>query len=96
HVLAGESQLKDILIPGPFGITIIPAASGVRQMAEMTPAQHAQLVRSFAALQDEYDVLIVDTAAGISDSVITFSRASQYVLVVVTEEPTSLADAYGL
>ncbi len=96
HVMAGECTLQDVLVPGPFGISVIPAASGIKRMAEMSPAQHASLVQSFGSLEDPYDVLVVDTAAGISDSVISFSRASQHVLVVVTEEPTSLADAYGL
>lgn len=96
HVMAGECTLQDVLVPGPFGISVIPAASGIKRMAEMSPAQHASLVRSFGSLDDPYDVLVVDTAAGISDSVVSFSRASQHVLVVVTEEPTSLADAYGL
>jgi len=96
NVMSGECELKDILIPGPFGMDVIPAASGVRRMAELTPSQHASLVQGFGSLAAPYDVLIVDTAAGISDSVVSFSRASQHVLVVVTEEPTSLADAYGL
>lgn len=96
HVMAGECTLQDVLVPGPFGISVIPAASGIKRMAEMSPAQHASLVQTFGSLEAPYDVLVVDTAAGISDSVVSFSRASQHVLVVVTEEPTSLADAYGL
>lgn len=96
HVIAGECSLRDILVTGPFGLSLIPAASGIKRMAEMSPGQHATLVQAFSSLEDDYDVLVVDTAAGISDSVVTFSRASQHVLVVITEEPTSLADAYGL
>lgn len=96
HVLAGECELRDTLITGAFGVTLIPAASGMRNMADLSPAQHARLVQAFSTLEDDYDVLVVDTAAGISDSVVSFSRASQHVLVVITEEPTSLADAYGL
>ncbi len=96
HVVTGECGLNDVLMPGPFGISVIPAASGIKRMAELTPAQHASLVQGFGSLAEPYDVLVVDTAAGISDSVVSFSQASQHVLVVVTEEPTSLADAYGL
>lgn len=96
HVVAGECALRDVLMPGPFGMSVIPAASGIKRMAELSAAQHASLVQGFGSLAEPYDVLIVDTAAGISDSVVSFSRASQHVLVVVTEEPTSLADAYGL
>ncbi|MBQ0759862.1 MAG: MinD/ParA family protein [Gammaproteobacteria bacterium] len=96
HVLDGKCSIEDILIPGPDGISIIPAASGIKKMAELGNDQHAAIVRSLSALSGDYDVMIVDTAAGISDSVITFSRASQYVLVVVTDELTSMADAYAL
>ena len=96
HVLDGKCSIEDVLVPGPDGISIIPAASGIKKMAELGNDQHAAIVRSLSSLSGDYDVMIVDTAAGISDSVITFSRASQYVLVVVTDELTSMADAYAL
>ncbi|MFD0949457.1 MinD/ParA family protein [Paraperlucidibaca wandonensis] len=95
-VIAGRVHLRDILIEGPCGIRIVPAASGIKRMAEMQPSEHARIVQGFADLGDDFDVMIVDTAAGVSDSVVTFTRASTHVLVVLTEEPTSLADAYGL
>ncbi len=95
-VIAGRVHLRDILIEGPCGIRIVPAASGIKRMAEMQPTEHARIVQGFADLGDDFDVMIVDTAAGVSDSVVTFTRASTHVLVVLTEEPTSLADAYGL
>ena len=95
-VIAGRVHLRDILNEGPCGIRIVPAASGIKRMAEMQPTEHARIVQGFADLGDDFDVMIVDTAAGVSDSVVTFSRASTHVLVVLTEQPTSLADAYGL
>jgi flagellar biosynthesis protein FlhG len=96
HVLEGKCTMQEVLVEGPNGISIIPAASGIKKMAELGADQHAAIVRSLSELNDEYDVMIVDTAAGISDSVVTFSQASQYVLVVVTDELTSMADAYAL
>ncbi len=96
HVLDGQCAIQDIVLPGPSGISIIPAASGVKKMAELGGEQHGAIVAALSELRDDYDVLVVDTAAGISDSVITFSRASQYVVVVVTDELTSMADAYAL
>ncbi|WP_221935022.1 MinD/ParA family protein [Catenovulum sediminis] len=96
HLLAGECELDDILITGPHGIQIVPAASGTRNMVELTPQEHAGLIRAFSELHREYDVLIVDTAAGISDMVLSFSRAAQDVMVVVCDEPTSITDAYAL
>jgi len=95
-VMRGDCDLDEIIIDGPNGIKIIPASSGVKNMAEMTPAQHAGLVSAFSQLTHNIDVLLVDTAAGISDSVVSFSRAAQEVLVVVCDEPASITDAYAL
>lgn len=96
HVLAGQCDLEDILVEGPAGIKIVPATSGTRSMVELSDAEHAGLIRAFSALQDDFDVLIIDTAAGISDMVLSFSRASQDVVLVVCDEPTSITDAYAL
>lgn len=96
HVLSGEVELDDILIEGPFGIKIVPATSGTQAMTELSPAEHAGLIRAFSELRQSFDVLLVDTAAGISDMVLSFSRASQDVLVVVCDEPSSITDAYAL
>lgn len=96
HVMKGECDLEEILLDGPMGIKIIPASSGVKNMAEMTPAEHAGLISAFSQLSHDIDVLLVDTAAGISDSVVSFSRAAQEVLVVVCDEPASITDAYAL
>ncbi len=95
-VLEGHCSLKDILITAPGGFKVIPAASGKKSMAEMAQSQHAGIVMAMSELDEEFDVMIVDTAAGISDSVITFSQASHHVTVVCSDEPTSMADAYAL
>jgi flagellar biosynthesis protein FlhG len=96
HVLSGECELDDIIIEGPAGIKIIPATSGTQSMVDLTPAEHAGLIRAFGEMQTQFDVLIVDTAAGISDMVLSFARASQEVLLVVCDEPTSITDCYAL
>ena len=96
NVMNGECDLEEILLDGPAGIKIIPASSGVKDMAEMSPSQHAGLVSAFSELTHDIDVLLVDTAAGISDSVVSFARAAQEVLVVVCDEPASITDAYAL
>jgi flagellar biosynthesis protein FlhG len=96
HVLTGERTLDEILVEGPKGIRIVPASSGVRQMANLGTLEHAGLIRAFSELQARLDVLLVDTAAGIHDSVLTFARAAHHALVVVCDEPASLTDAYAL
>jgi len=96
HVLSGECTLDEVLVEGPYGIKIAPASSGSQSMTELTPTEHAGLIRAFSELQSQIDVLIVDTAAGISDMVLSFSKASQDIMMVVCDEPTSLTDAYAL
>lgn len=96
NVLKGECTLRDVLVPGPGGIRIVPAASGTHTMADLSTREHAGLINAFSDLGDDLDVLIIDTAAGISENVISFTRAAQEVLIVVTNEPTSLTDAYAM
>ena len=95
-VLSGECNLNDILVKGPAGIRIVPAASGVQQMASLTTQQHGAMIQAFSDLSDQLDVLVIDTAAGISDTVVSFVRAAQEVMVVVCDEPSSITDAYAL
>lgn len=95
-VLAGECSLTDIMLTGPGGIRIIPASSGTQRMTMLGPMEHAGLIHAFSEISHQIDVLVIDTAAGISDSVVSFVRASQEVLVVVCDEPSSITDAYAL
>ena len=96
HVIAGERTLEEIIVAGPAGLHIVPASSGTKAMAELSSVQHAGLIRAFSELSHQLDVLIVDTAAGIADSVVSFTRAAQEVLIVVCDEPASITDAYAL
>ena len=95
-VINGECDLKDVLLQGPGGIRIVPAASGTQSMVQLSPVQHAGLIQAFSDISDNLDVLVIDTAAGIGDGVVSFVRAAQEVLVVVCDEPTSITDAYAL
>jgi len=96
HVISGERTLEQVVVKGPGGLNIIPAASGMQMMSELNNAQHAGVIQAFNDLKMPLDVLVVDTAAGISDGVVSFVRASNEVIVVVCNEPTSLTDAYAL
>ncbi len=96
HVIAGEAALEDVIIEGPAGIRIVPSASGQHNMLNLSGAGQAGLIRAFGELTHDVDVLLVDNAAGISDSVVTIARASHEVIVVVCDEPASLTDAYAL
>lgn len=96
HVVAGECSLREVLLEGPMGLRIIPAASGIREMVELDPMAYMGLIHAFSELEDELDVLVVDTAAGISNMVGMFCHAVQEVIVVVCDEPASITDAYAL
>ncbi|WDS36824.1 P-loop NTPase [Pseudoxanthomonas sp.] len=95
-LVAGRCTLEDVLIDMPNGLMVVPAASGRRHMAELPPAQHVGLINVFSELERPLDVMVIDTAAGITDSVLTFCQAAQDAVVVVCDEPASLTDAYAL
>ncbi|WP_223846345.1 MinD/ParA family protein [Wenzhouxiangella sp. AB-CW3] len=96
HVLSGECELGDIVLPGPPGVRIIPAASGVQHMASLSATECGGVIHAFSELGEDLDMLVVDTAAGINTSVTMFARAAHEVLVVVCDEPASITDAYAL
>lgn len=95
-VMSGECDLQDIVIEGPSGIKVIPASSGTQTLSQLTHLDHAGLINAFNDFADDLDYLIIDTAAGISDTVTSFVRSAQEVVVVVCDEPTSITDAYAL
>jgi flagellar biosynthesis protein FlhG len=96
QVLAGQRSLQEILLHTRAGVAVIPSASGVARMARLSVTEHAAIVRAFSTLPGEYDTLVVDTAPGLSDSVLTFAGAAQQQLIVIRNEPASLTDAYAL
>ncbi|HEX4377871.1 MAG TPA: MinD/ParA family protein [Steroidobacteraceae bacterium] len=96
QVLTGERTLEEVIVSTGSGLRVVPAASGVAKMAALTATEQAAIVQAFAALPGALDVLVVDTAAGIHESVLQFCQAAQQVLVVLRDEPTSLTDCYAL
>jgi flagellar biosynthesis protein FlhG len=96
HVMNGDCALEDVIVTAPSGLRLVPGSSGSTQMATLSRREHAGLITAFSELFEPLDVLLVDTAAGVGESVVTFSEAAQRVTVVVCDEPASLTDAYGL
>ena len=96
HVLNGEKSLAEILIDGPAGIKIIPAGSGVQEFTSLGQHEKLRLLDELDMLEEQFDILIVDTEAGISENVTYFTVAAQEIIVVVTPEPTSITDVYAL
>ena len=96
HVLEGTVDLESVVLEGPGNVKIVPASSGSFDMTLLTESEQAAIVQSFSTLGTAPDVLLVDTAAGISPGVARFVAAAQHALVVVCDEPASLTDAYAL
>ncbi len=96
HLLNGEKNIDEIMLDGPNGIKVVPAASGISECAELNQDQHQVLSQALAQLESRFDYLLIDTAAGIGETVLEFLASAQYCVLVVTPEPTSLTDAFAL
>lgn len=95
HVVRGDCSLDEIIWNGPAGIAVIPGAVGLEELASLGRSGIERLQRLFGRLEQEYDFLIIDTAAGIGPAMAHFASQADLVLLVCTPEPTSLADAYA-
>jgi len=96
HLLKTEKRFTDILIKGPGGMSIIPAGSGVLELVNLNENQKLFLLNEFDQYADLWDLLLIDTGAGISSNVIYFNMVAHDCIVIVTPEPTSITDAYAL
>lgn len=96
HVLNGEKSMKETLIQGPGGVMILPSASGIQEMSDLSKGQKLTLLDELRTVSGEMDFLLIDTAAGIAGNVMYFNMAANEIIVVATPEPTSLTDAYAI
>jgi flagellar biosynthesis protein FlhG len=95
-VLKGRCTLDDILVEGPGGIVIIPAASGIEEVQALQASEKMLLMSEVERIAHHYDFLLLDTPAGIGSDVMYFNSAAGEVVCVITGEPTSLTDSYAL
>lgn len=94
-LLFNDKSIDEILVQTGYGFDIIPGSSGVEQIANLTAEQLHTLIAALTSVAD-YDYFLIDTASGISRSVISFCMAAQQTIIVITREATSLTDAYAL
>ena len=90
HVLTGAKSLGEVILKGPSGINIVPGASGLLELA----ASH-DLAEQVAAIETAYDVLVVDTGTGLTETARRFAKVADITFLVTTPEPTAIADAYA-
>jgi len=95
HVMQGICHLNDTIIQGPHGMSLIPGASGA-QIKQLSPREHAGIIDAFNELTDTWEYMIIDTAAGISDTVLSFTRSSQEIILVINDDSAALIDTYSL
>ena len=96
HVIMGEKSVNDIIVEGPGKMLILPAASGIQELTQLTQSQKVQILSELDQLMGAVDILFIDTAAGISSNVMDFNVTAHEIIVVVSPEPTSITDAYAL
>jgi flagellar biosynthesis protein FlhG len=96
HLIDNKKDILDIIVEGPVGINFIPGGSGIQSLSDLDNAKLHRIINSLKKLDEFADVILIDTGAGISKSVINFVLASDEVIVITTPEPHSLADAYAL
>lgn len=96
HVVEGTKKISEIIISGPGNLKILPASSGIQELTKLTSSQKIGILNELNTLLSDYDIVLIDTAAGISSNVLYFNASADEIMVVVTPEPTSITDAYAL
>jgi len=94
-VFTGKAELEEAILPAPGGFHVLLAGSGLVEYSRLTPEVRDQLMRIFEAVKPRFDVVLIDTGAGISDVVLYAVSMAHEVIVVATPEPTSMTDAYA-
>jgi flagellar biosynthesis protein FlhG len=96
HVLDGHMKLKDIVVCGPAGVKVVPGSSGIPRIANMSSRKRQEFISSFKELEGEADIILIDTAAGMTKNVIGLALLADEVLLVTTPEPSAITDAYAM
>ncbi len=96
HVIARKKELHEVMINAPGGFRLIGGASGLARMADLSDFDRQRIIASMGELEQQADIILIDTGAGISPNVLAFTKAADHVLVVTTPEPTAITDAYAV
>jgi flagellar biosynthesis protein FlhG len=96
HLVDGSKTIDQVLFTGPDGVKILPAASGIQELTQLSKTNKLTIMDQLEQLDGMFDIVLIDTGAGIADNVMYLNAAAQAIFVVVTPEPTSITDAYAL
>ena len=94
--ILGDKKIEDIVLEGPDGIRVIPASSGVEELANLDEYRTECLLRSLASVEEDVDLILIDAPSGIGAHAVALSQAADEILVVTTPEPTAFSDAYAM
>ncbi len=95
QVLDAAISIRDALSEGPEGISVLPAGSGLQKLTRLDDEQKLRLAAALDSLDDAFDLVLVDSGAGIGDNVLFFAGAAHEVILILNPEPTALTDAYA-
>jgi len=96
HLLEGRFSLQDIITDGPFGIKFMSGGSGIHELSNLTNLELTYIINQITLLDDWAEIILIDTGAGINQSVMNFVVAADEVIIMTTPEPTAITDAYAM
>ncbi len=96
HVVSGEKTVDDIMITDPSGVLVVPGSNGIAHMADLDRAHRREIIEKMENIELPADIVILDTMAGMSRTVIDFTLAADEVILVTTPEPSAVLDAYAM
>ena len=94
-VFQGKAKLEEAIVKAPGGFSVLLAGSGMVEYSRLTPEVRNEFLKIMSGLVPHFDIVLLDTGAGISDVVLFAVSLASEVIVVATPEPTSLTDAYA-
>lgn len=96
HLVTGEAQLDEVVVRTSIGARLVPGVTGVRQMADLSPAQLSVLGTAVGELAADADIVLLDCGAGLTPQICAFLAAADQVLLVAQPELAALTDAYAV
>lgn len=95
-MILGDRSIEDIVLEGPDGIRVVPASSGVEELANLDEYRTECLLRSLTSVEEDVDIILIDAPSGIGTHAVALAQAADEIIVVTTPEPTSFSDAYAM
>ena len=95
-VIKHGKDIEDVIINGPYNLDFISGGNGFLELAELSEIEREEILIKIHKLEELYDIIIIDTGAGISKNVTAFLTISDEIIVITTSEPTALTDAYSI